>query len=367
MKVLQITTHMNIGGIGNYVLSLSSALAKKGVDVIVASSGGNLEEELKRHDIPHRQLNLDTKFELGPKVFLSALKLSEIIREERVDIIHAHSRVSQAATFFASRRTRAKYVTTCHGYFKKRLRGIFDTWGDRVIAISDAVKRHLREDLGVTEGRVELIYNGVDPDRFSKQYSVEEALRIRRSIGLKDGPVIGTIGRLSGIKGQKFLIEAMAGVISEMPNAQAILVGDGDEERSLKNLARSLKVEDSVYFISSDPDTGKFLAVMDIFIFPSVKEGLGIALLEAMASGRACIASRVGGVSDIIEDGSNGVLVEAGDVGAITESALSLLSDQAARERMGGRGRALVREKFSLDLMTDKVIRLYNEVIGKAR
>ena len=139
MKVLQLTTDMDIGGITNYIFELSRALKNKGVDTIVASSGGDIEGSLENEGIPHERIDIKTKFEFSPKVFRAAFAVKNIIRKEGIDIIHAHSRVSQVVGALASCMTGVPMVTTCHGYFKKRLRAIVDTWGDKVIAISAAV------------------------------------------------------------------------------------------------------------------------------------------------------------------------------------------------------------------------------------
>lgn len=364
MKVLHVSTHFNIGGISNYILNLSLALKKKGVETVIASSGGDLEDVLAKYGIRHEKVDIRTKFEISPKIFLALPRLCGIAKENDIEVIHAHSRVSQVAAFFVSRITGVPYVTTCHGYFKKRMRGIFDTWGLRVIAISDAVRTHLIEDLGVDADRVELIYSGLDTEGFSKAYSGEGIAGFKSSLGLGAGPVIGHIGRLSPVKGQRFLVRAMKDIIAKRPDARALVVGSGKEGPGLKRLAGSLGVEDAVFFAPADPDTAKFLSLMDIFVFPSVKEGLGIGLLEALAAGKACVASDVGGIGSIIKDGVNGLLVPAGDPGAIAQAVLCLLGDAGLRRTMGANGRALVREKFTLDTMAEKVVELYGRVIG---
>lgn len=365
MKVLHVSTHLNIGGIGNYILSLSGALKKKGIIALVASSGGDLEEEFKSEDVAHKYLDIKTKFEFGPKVLRAVFNLCRIIKDEGVDIVHAHTRVSQVAALLACRITGIPYVTTCHGFFKKRLRGVFDTWGQKVIAISDAVKNHLEMDLGVAPGRIELVYSGVDIDKFSKDYPADEVSRTKKSLGLRGSFVVGTISRLSPVKGQRFLIEAAPSVISKKPGVEFIIVGSGPEEARLKDMVKSLRLEDAVHFLSSSPRTSKFLSVMDVFILPSVKEGLGMALLEALASGKACVASDVGGVADIIKDGTSGLLVNVGDVDEIAVAILRLLNDSALRNRLGENGRILVKDKFSLNSMADKISDLYKNVLAK--
>lgn len=363
MKVLQVTTHINVGGISHYILSLSKAMKAKGVHTTVVSSGGNLENVFSDRGIPHEGLNIKTKFEFAPKVLISAFKLARLVKDEGINVIHAHTRVSQVACAIAAKLTGTAYVTTCHGFFKKRARGIFDTWGDRVVAISDAVKEHLVCDLGVKDERIEVIYNGVDIDHFTADCTADEIENAKRSLGLKKGPVVGTIGRLSSVKGQKFLIHAMVEVINKYPDAQAVIIGAGDEDVPLKNLVRSLGIGNSVHFLPSVTDTHSYLSIMDIFVFPSVKEGLGIALLEAMASGKACVASDAGGIRNAIEDGVTGLLTPVGNSDAIGKAILKLIGDNDMRKKLGDNARSLAIEKFSLNNMADKMIELYEGVV----
>jgi glycosyltransferase involved in cell wall biosynthesis len=259
--------------------------------------------------------------------------------------------------------TGVPYVTTCHGYFKKRARGLLDTWGIKVIAISDAVSKHLKDDLGVDSSRIELIYSGVDPAVFSKRYSESEINVMKKEAGLRDGPVIGTIGRLSPVKGQKFLVMAMKDIVARIPDAQCLVIGNGPAEASLRSLAGSLGLGGSIKFIGSCADTHKYLSMMDLFIFPSVKEGLGIALLEALVSGKACVASKIGGIEDIITDGVDGILVDVGDPSGIAAAAVRLLKDDSSRKKMGEEGSALVGSRFTLSSMADKISKLYKGVV----
>ena len=356
-----------MGGIGQYILSLSAAVKRRGVTCIVASSGGNMEGELKAGGIEHRRIDIKTKFEFAPKVFFAASGLAEIIRKENIDIIHAHTRVSQVAASIASRKTGIPYVSTCHGFFKPRLsRRLFDTWGRKIIAISAPVKAHLEMDFGIRPSRIEMIHNGVDIEKFSKDYSRGEIDAIKRLIGLKDGPVIGTMGRLSSVKGQRFLVEAMKHIASRNERAQCMIVGAGPEEGVLKEFARSLGLEGRVKFTGSvHKEVAPYLACMDVFVLPSIKEGLGLALLEAMASGRPCVASDVGGITDIIKDGASGMIVPVANGVAIADAVLKLLGDGSLSSRLAQEGRRSVKEKFSLDDMAAKIVGLYKGAAGE--
>jgi glycosyltransferase involved in cell wall biosynthesis len=366
MKILHVNTHINAGGIGQYILSLTRALKNQGIECIVASSGGDFEAELKSHGIVHRYLDIKTKSFLSPKVLRAVSGLSGLIKKEKIDLIHAHTRVSQAAANFTSHRTGIPYVSTCHGYFKTRLsRRLFDTWGARVIAISGAVKTHLEKDFGINEKRIELIYNGVDIDRFSLNYSAKETANAKIALGLRESPVIGTMGRLSPVKGQRYLIEAMRYVISKHKEAQCLVIGSGREENMLKNLAKKAGLEDSIKFAGAAyADIPLYLSCIDIFILPSITEGFGLVLLEAMSAGKPCIGSDTGGINEIIKDGISGLLVPVGDAEAIGGAISRLLDDKILSYEMGRNGKEIVKEKFSINLMANKMIKFYREVIS---
>lgn len=365
MRVLHVNTHMNIGGIGQYIISLAKALKQKRVECLVASSGGELEAELVRLDIRHIHLDIDTKFEFGPKVLCSVAQLTRIIKDKKIDLIHAHTRVSQVASYLASRRAGIPYIATCHGYFNAKLsRRLFDTWGEKVVAISKAVGAHLEKDFNVDSQRIEVIYNGIDLSRFSNIYSSDQVSRARRLLGIQRGYVIGTMGRLSSVKGQKFLIEAMKEVISKSKETMCLIIGSGREEAALKELAGSLGLEDRIIFTGAAyMDIPLYIACMDIFVLPSIEEGLGLALLEAMSLGRPCVASATGGIKDIINDGVNGILTPVGDSGAIAKAILKILNDRDFAKNISERAKDFVTGRFSIEAMADNMIALYGKVI----
>jgi glycosyltransferase involved in cell wall biosynthesis len=287
--------------------------------------------------------------------------LSKLVRDKEIDIMHAHTRVTQVAAAISSAFTKVPYVATCHGFFKRRLgRMLFGAWGSKAIAISGPVRESLIRDFGVPPGKISLVRNGIELDRFSRNFSGGELAGFKEAIGLKDWPVIGTIGRLSPVKGQKTLIEAVRNL-----NAQCVIVGDGPESARLKGLAKDLGVDDRVYFLKSDMDTAKFLAVMDVFVLPSMKEGLGLALMEAMAAGRPCVASDVGGISDIVKDGSSGLVFPAGDAGALKAAISRLIGDEPLRRRLGASAARFARENFSSGAMAEEIVKVYREVLAQ--
>ncbi len=365
MKVLLVTTHLNYGGITNYILTLARSLRKKGVDVLVASSGGEVEAEFAKDGIGHKRVDIGTKFEFSPRVFLAVRTLAKLIRDEKITLVHGHTRVSQVASSFAARTTKIPYVSTCHGFFRPRLgRKLFGFWGERVIAISEGVREHLVEDLKVDPRKIELVYNGVELDKFSRSYSENDLRDFKSCLGMKDASIIGTIGRLSPVKGHKFFIEAFKAISLKRGGLRGLIVGDGPEENSLKRLVKDMGLEGSFSFLRSTCDTGKLLAIMDIFVFPSLKEGLGLSLLEAMAAGRACVASDVGGIKDIIRDYNTGLLVKPESPMKLETAIVELLENDDLRKDLGENARDLVTKSFSLDTMTEEILDVYEKAQG---
>jgi len=366
MKILFLTTHLNIGGITSYIITLAKALKAKGHDVFIASGGGELLAELDKSGIPHIKLDIITKAELSPKVFRAIFEITSIVKRLNIDIIHSQTRVTQVAGFFASRLSKIKLVTTCHGFFRQNIgRRILPSWGEQVIAISEAVQRHLIDDFHVDKDKVSLIYNGIDVKKFIKDFSEEEKLILKDRYGIrKDCAVIGTIARFTPDKGHDILLYALRDILKEKSNVQLVFVGDGKEYSKVVDLAAQLNLSENVVFVRSQLDTVGILSIMDVFMFtPKRKEGLGLALLEALASGKAVVATNTGGIPNVIEDNVNGFLVPPANHRVLVEPVLKLLEDKDLYKKMSHAARQKVIEKFSIDGMVDKVEKVYHEVI----
>ncbi|MBU4376335.1 MAG: lipopolysaccharide heptosyltransferase II [Candidatus Omnitrophica bacterium] len=366
MRILHLTTHINIGGIGVYVANLAKAMKARNHVIFVASSGGDLEGELSKSGINHFHLDIKTKSELSPKIIKTFFAVKDIVKRENIELIHAHTRVTAVVAALTSRATGVPYITTCHGYFKTRLgRILYGAWGVKVIAISEAVKQHLMDDFKLPEDRVELIYTGIDTEYFRRDIADADKIKEKKELGFQaQGPVIGTIGRLSPVKGQEVLLKAASRVSDSVPSLKVLMVGDGPDEKRLRKIADTLGIGDNVVFSKSAKDTKKPLSVMDIFILPSVKEGLGLSLLEAMASAKPCIASRVGGIENVIKDKKNGILFNVGDAEDLARKIVDLLNDKKTMSALGEKAREEVLRDFTLDKMADKVENLYKKVIN---
>ncbi len=368
MRILLLTTHLNLGGIGIYALSQAKGLARRGHKVFVASCGGDLVPALQSCGAMHLFINIKTKSAISLKVFLARQKVARIVKEKNIEVIHAHTRVTQVLAHLVSKKTAVPFVTTCHGFFKPRMfRRIFPCWGMRSIAISEAVRAHLVNDLGVKKERVAVVHNGVEMEKFSPdQFSQAQKESFKKDYGLApDAPVIGTVARLSSVKGQRYLIRAMEKILKAFPDAQLLLVGDGPEKDKLVEQVRQLRIESNVTFAPSTLDTSVPLSIMDVFVLPSVLEGLGLAIIEAQAMGLPVVASDVGGIYTLVKDGVNGLLVPAEKPESLAEAILNLLNDKNLAAEMGRRAREQARQKFDLKEMVEGIEGVYKEVVSK--
>ena len=347
MNILHLTTHLNVGGITSYLYTLCRGLKARGHGVWIASSGGDCRARFEQEGIQCIDVPIKTKSEIDPRIIVSAWKLKKIIRSRDIRIIHAHTRVTQVLGCHLRGTNGAAAVSTCHGFFKPHfVRRLFPCWGDKTIAISPEVKQHLVDDLNVRERDIRVIPNGVDVERFTP-VTAEVRKCAKDSFGLGDNAVIGIIARLSDVKGHTYLIRAMKTIAAQYPDARLFIVGQGKEEGALRLQAGQSGLQAQVRFLDSIADTNDALAAMDVFVMPSLQEGLGLGLMEAMAKGLPVVGSDVGGIKSLLCDGLYGKLVPPGDPERLAEAVIGLLRAPQQAQALGQRAREFIRQNFS--------------------
>jgi len=370
MNILYITNHLNIGGITTYVLSLAAGLKKRGHTIYLASSGGELLSRFIEEGINSVPIPIRTKQEASPKIILSMLKLSGLIRKNNINLVHSNSRTTQVLGCLLNRISGVPHISTCHGFFKRRFfRKIFPCWGQKIIAISEPVKEHLIRDFKVDEKNIVVIHNGIDVEKLRNQKPDPSSMGAPRNqkknrLGLGDGPVVGIVARLSDVKGHIYLIEAMSKVLEKIPDGQLLIVGEGKMKEKLIKLVKSLGIEKSVFFIPRVNDTKGMLSIMDLFVMPSLKEGLGLSLMEAMASGLCVIGTDVGGIRSLVQDGFNGLLVKPADSKSLALAILELLQDQKKRESLGKAAGIFINQNFPVEKMVQETEEVYLECLN---
>ena len=351
MNIVFLANHFNTGGITTYILTLAQGLLKNGDKVWVISSGGDCEGLLRCMGVTHVRMDIKIKSEGHPKFWLALPRLIRFLKDNKINIMHSQTRVTAVMASIASWMTKVPYVTTCHGFFKPRLfRLMFPCWGRTVIAISTPVKEHLECGFHVDPKRIMLIPNGIDSTQFAPVKAKQrEALREEKKIS--GDPVIGIIARLSSVKGIDVLIAAMPIVLKQFPNACLWVVGQGDQEAYLKECARKRDLGEHVKFLPAVKQTSVLLPLFDIFVMPSLQEGLGLSVMEAQASGVPVVASKVGGLIDLIEDGKTGFLVKPKQHQDLAIKIIALLRDPVHAQSMAEAARENIRINFSASRM----------------
>ena len=366
MKILHLTTHLNLGGISKYILSVGEPLRSKGHELYLASSGGEMEAEFSAAGFRIKTLPIRTKSELSPKIYWALPALIRWIREEKIDLIHAHTRITQVMSQWLQWITGIPFMTTCHGFYKSRLgRRILPAWGKEVVAISEPVGTHLRDSFHVPPDRIRIVYNGVDLRAFVNQFFEHRPGDVRKEYNIPERAfVAGSTSRLVPDKGHEYLIRALKKLEFEMPDMHVIIVGDGRHRKALEALSRELKVDRRIHFTGNLRDVSRPLAAMDIFVLPATwREGFGLSIVEAMACQKPVIVTNIWALNTLIQNQVNGVLVEPRSVEELAGAIRRFFEDAGFRDRIGQAGRAAAEERFSLHRMVEELEDVYEEVL----
>lgn len=366
MRILHLTSHLNVGGVAYSMLAVARGLMLRKHSVVVASGEGSLAGEFEAAGISRWPVPLNTSSEFSPQAFKACGQLAGHLARQPVDIIHAHTRTAQVAAHRLSRRFNVPYVVTWHGFFRPNLgRWFFPCLGDRTIAISGPVKTHLIRAFKVPENRIRLIPHGIDPALFD-QVPVAALQKLRSQFQLpEEAPVVGTVARLVAAKGVDQLIRSLPLIRKHVPKAHLLVVGDGEEKAHLQELAGDSGCADFVHFAGTLPGTGPALSLMDVFVFlPAVQEGFGLVLLEAMASARAIVSVYRGiGSTWLLDQLPMVKTVKPEDPSALAAAVAEYLQDKQQARAAGEAARALLKERFSLDRMLDAVESVYRELV----
>jgi glycosyltransferase involved in cell wall biosynthesis len=296
----------------------------------------------------------------------AGLKLRRFLSRDHFDVVHFHTSRAHSMAPFAAGLGDALVVTRRMDYVPNRWFApyLFNRAVDGVAAISQRVADALIA-AGVSAQRITLIPSGVDCARFHPP-SAEQKSAARADYGLAPGQIaIGAVGALETRKGHRYLVEALSRLKQRTPPIQLYIAGGGSQKSALEAMAGQMGVADCVAFLGSIADPLTLFWAIDIFVQPSVLEGLGVALLEAMACGLPAVASRAGGMAEVIEDGHNGRLVAPADPAALAQAIEELTGSPAARVSLGSRARLKAEQDFSLRAMANKTLALYQSILAR--
>jgi lipopolysaccharide heptosyltransferase II len=362
VNVLQVLPELNVGGVETGTVDLTKWLMQNGHKAIVVSGGGRLIRQLENFGAKHYQVNVGKKSLFTVIPAIRALK--EIIKKEDIDIVHARSRIPALVAFFAARSTKKIFITTAHGYYKKHFLSGVMGWGRCVIVASNVMARHMMENFKVPFDRLRLVPRGVDVARY--QFNPDISKRAKG-----DTLTIGMIGRLTPIKGHFYFLKAVSVVLRMVPHIKVLIVGDAPKgkqkyKEELKLTSRRLGIANIVEFVEHSDDIAEILNRLDVLVLASVvPEGFGRVVIEAQATGVPVVATKVGGVVDIIEDGVNGVLVYPKDAPSLADGILKILRDRPFAQRLALEARRVVEDKFTLEKMCQKTFGVYEEALAR--
>jgi glycosyltransferase involved in cell wall biosynthesis len=271
-----------------------------------------------------------------------AKRLRSLADARGVDVVHAHSPVAAIGARLALRRRRPALVYTEHNEWSRYHRGTY--WGnvltyprnDHVFAVSHEVRRSIRAPRALTFLRmppVETLYHGIDPEAMASWTASDG---VREEFGLPPGaPLVATVANFKVHKGHGHLLEAAAIVRRELPEARFVLVGTGPLEQEVRRRVNELGLDETVIVAGFRDDAPRIAAASDLFVLPSVREGLPIALLEAMALGRPVVATATGGAREVVEEGTSGLLVPPAEPRELARGIVKALGDATLRRRLG--------------------------------
>jgi len=329
---------------------------------------GTLGAELRDEGFPVRVLDRQPGLSLR-----CSRQLAEIVRGEQVDLLHAH----QYTPFFYSAisrflGSRIPVLFTEHGRHhpdhpsvkRKLANRLLLRRHDRVVAVGEAVRQALIHNEGIAPGRVEVIYNGIPLERFNLRLTTSQRMAIRTEIGLEpDDLMLIQVARLDYLKDHATAIRTVERLVPRKGNARLVLVGEGPERATIQDLVRDRGLEGHVKFLGLRTDVPRLLAAADIALLTSISEGIPLTLIEAMAAGLPVVATRVGGVPEVVVDGETGLLAPAGDDRALAELVFRLVATPDLLEDLGVKGRDCAVSLFSEVQMHAAYCRVYEEML----
>lgn len=375
-KVLHVIGGGEVGGAEIHVLNLLREMNKDAFQPRVCCLCPEpFLQLLQREAVQGFTLDMRSRMD-----FSAIPKLAKYMKEEQITLLHTHGVRANLVGRLASRLAGVPVsVTTVHSVLKldypKPMDRWFNYWVERLtaplthrfIAVSDSLKKDLVER-GVPEKNISVIYNGIPVEQTDLERIEHFANSLRRSWQLQEGEVaLGMIARFHPVKGHRFLLEAVKHLNVPQSSFKLILVGDGQLRSEIEQLVGELGLDDQVVFAGFAKDVKPYLQAMDVVVVPSLSEGFGLSAVEAMAFQKPVIATRVGGLEEIIQHQKNGLLVSPGDSLALAAELEHLIGNARLRQQIAKAGQERVFKDFTLEKMVDRTQAVYTSMLWEHR
>lgn len=376
---------LNVGGPALHVAYLTAGLADRGYETTLVAGTLTRGEESMASVALERGAKIETLEDLHREIsplrdVRAVFRLALLIRRERPSILHTHTAkagaVGRIAALLAGSARPPIIVHTFHGHV---LRGYFnplttlgfrtlERWLARITTVLVAVSPEVRDDLVrlrvAPASKFSVIRLGIQLDERIEALDDARA-ETRRQLGLSpDAFVVGWVGRMTAVKRTDDVLKTMQLLVAGGVDAYVLLVGDGPDREHLEQYAHELGVTKRCLFVGYQEDVGRFYSAIDALLLPSANEGTPVSVIEALAAQRPAVATRVGGVPDIVREGVDGFLVEVGDAQGLADRLAELDADPERRARMGAEGRARVLERYAVQRLVDDIDRLYRSLLA---
>ncbi len=384
IKVAQVITRMDWGGSPDIYRTLAGNLDPGAFDVTLITGPTEYPTKKTMEFLTRFSGKLkiipSLKREIDPASDIMAfINLWKLFRSEKYDIVHTHTAKAGALGRMAARAAGVRVIIhTPHGH---NLYGYFDRNMTRnIIAVEKFLSRRTDMIIALTElekgdylkfgiapeGKIEVIYQGFELDKYARDWKNSPSLKKSFNISLEDN-VVGMIGRLETVKGPQFFVDMAAEVVKKYPKTKFIIAGEGSLRDELEEKAKKLGLSDKIIFTGWREDVPEVLSILDVLVMPSLNEAVGMSIIEAQAEGVPVVATRVGGIPEVVKDRVTGLLVGPSDAGALAEAVNDLLSDKPRRVEMGLAGKSWVLNKFTANEMVHKTSNLYAELFNRKK
>ena len=368
LRVLQVANSLNFGGLERLVVDLALGLDRSRFEPLVAclKYKGNLAPELEAAGVPVFALNADVDPRLRYRTFRD---LQHLIREQRVDVVHTHNTGPLIDTLLArltqwrgirvvhTDHTRPNWPDTRRRVWAEYLASF---WVRSFVAVSEEARDKLVEYEGIHRHRIRLIDNGINLDRFLAPEADRQAMLAKLGATGFD-QCVGVIAMHRRQKGITHLLQAIPWILKDCPNTGFLIAGGGPLEEAHQEEARALGISEHVRFLGRRSDVPNLLSTFDVYVLPSESEGLPIGLLEAMAASKPIVATAVGAVPRVLNEGACGRLVEPGVPMALATAVIELLQDHVTARALADAARERVVAEFSIQRTIQDYQRLYRQ------
>lgn len=364
-----------VGGMRNHLLGLLKHLNRDVFEPIVfLPADDSFEQQLRVLDVKYYRLDISDR--ISPiRDIRAIIKLRRSLKDIHPSLIHIHGNKTALIGRIAAKKI-APVIVTVHNFLEESQKRFwfiiraaerfFCRWSDKIICVSDTLRKSLIRVYRIPASKIELIQNGIDIELW--QNVADKAKSLERLKLSSEFKYLGMVGRMVAFKGHEYAIQAMPEIIDFDPNVRLVIVGDGPNKKVLTELVDKLGIKDKVFFLGHvNCDMREVYPAFDVFLFPSVNEPFGIAVLEAMICRLPIIATDSGGVSEILEDGKTALLVKPRDSVDIAKKYRQLTTDPDLRKKIVRNAQEKVFDDYSIDTMVNKTMEVYLECLhGKS-